>query len=97
MKKSEMVRLKEMLEEAQIPHEVERPYGHDQIIYPSREAWVSDAICHPGSFGYKEGPLEIMGLVDPDVGDEVEGWLRAEQVFEKWNKHWKKLQEEKGE
>ena len=36
-----------------------------------------------------QGLLEIMGLVDEEeVGDSVEGWLTAEQVFERWQKHW---------
>lgn len=44
-------------------------------------AW--DAICQEGSFGYKEGLLEIYGdIVWDDVdGDSVRGWLTAQDVI----------------
>lgn len=42
-----------------------------------------DAICHPGSYGYEQGLLEIYGsLVDEKKdGDSVVGWLTAEDVI----------------
>ena len=42
-----------------------------------------DAICHPGSYGYEQGLLEIYGsLVDEEKdGDSVAGWLTAEDVI----------------
>lgn len=43
-----------------------------------------DAICHRGSFGYEEGLLEIMGsIVRADAGNEVEGFLTAEDVIKR--------------
>ena len=42
-----------------------------------------DAISHRGSYGYEEGLLEIMGSIVHDCGDQVEGWLTAEDVIER--------------
>lgn len=39
-----------------------------------------DAICGYGSYGFKQGLLEVMGNIQGDNG--VEGWLTAEQVVE---------------
>ena len=43
-----------------------------------------DAICHPGSYGYEDGLLEVMG--DPVTNDYVEGWLTADEIFDRWQK-----------
>lgn len=42
-----------------------------------------DAICHPGSYGYERGLLEIYGSIvdEARVGDTVEGWLTAQDVI----------------
>lgn len=55
---------------------------HQIIVYKNGErSW--DAICHHGSFGYKEGLLEIMGdIVWDDIdGDSVRGYLTADDVI----------------
>lgn len=39
-----------------------------------------DAICHEGSYGHERGLLEVMGL--PDCGEDVLGYLTAEDVLE---------------
>lgn len=52
------------------------------IVYKNgKRSW--DAVCHYGSYGYKEGLLEIMGsIVDEEKdGDEVVGWLTAQDVI----------------
>lgn len=55
---------------------------HQVIVFDNGErSW--DAICHPGSYGYEEGLLEIMGAIvwyDID-GDSVRGWLTADDVI----------------
>lgn len=43
-----------------------------------------DAICHPGSYGYEDGLLEVMGY--PVTNDHVEGWLTADEIFARWQK-----------
>lgn len=60
------------------------PYGveHQIIVYKDgKRSW--DAVCHPGSYGYKERLLEIMGdIVWYDIdGDSVRGWLTAGDVI----------------
>lgn len=45
-----------------------------------------DAICHPGSYGYEAGLLEVMG--DPVSRNTVEGDLTADEIFKRWQK-WK--------
>lgn len=41
-----------------------------------------DVVCHPYSYGGKEGLLEIYG----SVVEDVEGWLTAEDVINKYLK-----------
>lgn len=52
-----------------------------QIIYPNKEMHLWDVICHPGSYGYDEGLLELMGNISRT--DDVEGYLTAEDVIER--------------
>lgn len=88
--KKEPLRLAYMCLANNIPFEIAEMFGGIIIGYPSlgRDK-VSDAICHGGSYGHEKGLLEIMGLVDVEkVGDSVEGYLIAEEVFMRWNQHW---------
>ena len=55
---------------------------HQIIVYKDGgRSW--DAVCQPGSYGYEEGLLEIMGdIVWYDIdGDSVRGWLTAGDVI----------------
>ena len=88
---NEMSKLIALLETAHVPYET-RPHwsGTIQIGYPNFENRVCDAVCFPGSYGYSEGLLEIMGLVDEEeVGDSVEGHLTATEVFQRIFKHYR--------
>ena len=50
--------------------------------------YVSDVICHRGSYGYQEGLLEQYGLVDDSgEGDDVMGFLTANDVYDCWKKY----------
>ena len=83
--KREIERLVEMLTKADIPFEVADDAmgnSNNQIWYPNYDKHICDVICHEYTYGGKDGYLEIMGLSDNDY-DDVEGWLTAEQVFEK--------------
>ena len=83
--KREIERLIEMLTNADIPFEVTDDVmgnSNNQIWYPNFEKHICDVICHKYSYGGKDGYLEIMGLSDNEY-DDVEGWLTAEQVFER--------------
>lgn len=54
---------------------------HQIKVYENRRySW--DAICHPWSYGYEEGLLEIMGEICR-VKNDVEGYLTAENVIER--------------
>ena len=88
---SEMSKLVALLETAHVPYET-RPHwsGTIQVGYPNFENRVCDAVCFPGSYGYSEGLLEIMGLVDEkEIGDSVEGHLTATEVFQRIFKHYR--------
>lgn len=97
---TEFEKLIKMLSAAKIPFETERkkeaegisisgfPYEHYEIYYPSKAAHWSDAIISFGSYGREKGLLEQYGLVPPEAGDSVEGWLTAEEIFKRWEKDW---------
>lgn len=58
-----------------IPFTYRNLYNGKQILC---EEW--DAIIHSGSYGHNQGLLEIMGSIAND-GDEVEGYLTAEEIL----------------
>ena len=82
---TEMKKLEIMLDTFNVPFEITTHYsGTKQIWYPSCENSVCDAICFSGSYGYEDGLLEIMGLVnEEEIDGSVEGYLTAEEVFER--------------
>lgn len=89
--KMECLQLAALCESANIPYEICKCWDGWQLCYPCADSniRVSDAVCHSGSYGHEKGLLEIMGLVNEEEdGVSVEGWLTAEQVFERWQKHW---------
>lgn len=57
---------------------------HDLVIKTKDGEYLWDAICHPGSYGYEDGLLEVMG--DPVTNSDVEGWLTADEIFARWQK-----------
>ena len=89
---SEMSKLFLLLCAADIPFETRELFDTMQICYPSIESTICDAICHEYSYGYEQGLLEIMGLVDPEVGDSVEGYLTANEVFARIKADYEKRQ-----
>lgn len=89
---TEISKLYLMLCEADIPCDVRLLYDGWQLLYPSLTHPVCDVIFHSGSYGYDDGLLEIMGLVDIEkVGDEVEGYLDAEEIFKRIEKYHKSI------
>ena len=89
---NELLKLVKLLAKADIPFEIfpfsiEKLTATFQVCYPNKEDCVCDAICHKYSYGYDQGLLEIMGLSE-DPCDDVEGWLTAEQVFERIRNHY---------
>jgi hypothetical protein len=96
--KKEPLRLASMCLANNIPFEIAEHFEGLIVAYPSFDNRVSDAVCHNISYGRESGLLEIMGLVDKEKtgGDEVEGWLTAEEVFMRWNEHWLKNHSKEG-
>lgn len=83
----EILKLDKMLDVAGIYHELVRNWdGWEIIYYGHGEEKVSDAIEHHGSYGEDADLLEIMGLTDD--GYDVQGYLSAKDVFDRWSKHW---------
>lgn len=79
-----------------IPHKIydnyNKYYFHHQIVaYDENKNILWDAICHPGSYGYEKGLLEIAGcLITEDDEDSVCGWLTAEDVIKRIKDYEKK-------
>lgn len=66
------------------------PYRNfHQIVVYENGFRIWDAVCHMGSYGYKEGLLEVMGtpVVKPSDEDTVCGYLTAEDVIERWEEY----------
>ena len=89
---NELLKLVKLLAKADIPFEI-FPFtlGENsityQVCYPNKQDCLCDAICHKYSYGHEQGLLEIMGL-NEDPYDDVEGWLTAQQVFERIRDHY---------
>lgn len=97
---TEILKLDEMLTEANIPHTLERFLDGWQVVYSTPiDGRVADAIEHCGSYGRDENLIEIMGLLTPEEEDEdsVLGYLTAEEVFERMSEHWNKRSDNNGE
>ena len=92
MEYKEIFRLKEMLEEANIPFEFDvddfmHSEGYQIIIYSKDGTTIlCDCFENLRSYGNKEDKLEIMdGLTEEEYeNDSVLGWLTAEEVFKRF-------------
>ena len=69
---TEMGKLVNLLTDNNIPFEMGYCYDGLQLFYPSTAHRVCDAICNSGSYGHEVGLLEIMGLVDDNIDDDVQ-------------------------
>ena len=57
-----------------------------QICVPNQRYTLWDVICQKGSYGYHDGLLEAYGDI-VDVDGEVEGYLTAQDVIKRIEKH----------
>ena len=76
-----------------VPFKVNEFLDTPQVIFYDWEGHrIGDAVCHTGSYGHEMGLLEIMGLDidEEEVGDEVLGYLNAEEVVDHYI-HWREL------
>lgn len=80
----EMNKLIKLLAKQDLPFEVysfpgfgnETDFGI-QILAPTLQERKIDAVCHPYSYGYKNGLIEILSC----KMDDVVGWLTAEEAL----------------
>ena len=89
----EILKLKNMLEKAEIPFEFSEIFGGYHITYPSNKFRICSVIEHDYSYGNAQDLLEIKGLLTKNEKkyDDVIGYLSAEEVFKRIQKNWKKL------
>ena len=90
IKYKEIIKLHDMLVEANIPFEFREMSGGYQILYPSNENRVCSVIEHDFSYGNTYDLLEIMGLLTKAEAknDDVAGFMEAEKVFKRIRKHY---------
>jgi hypothetical protein len=83
----EILKLWEMLDNADIPFEVERFFDGWHINYPNGNNPICSIIEHYWSYGHRHDLLEIQGLLTDEeieeLDDTVLGFLNAEDVFER--------------
>lgn len=95
MEQLEILKLKQMLEDAKIPFEFTDDFFHGnhkpsyQIVIKNRENPkynLCDAIYHFGSYGYNQNLLEIMGALTKEEEEDgsVLGYLTADEVFKRF-------------
>ena len=95
---TEIKKLDTMLTQAGIPHKLSRFSRGWQITYANdgifelRKSGCGDVVCHEGSYGHEQGLLEAMGfdITDEFYGDEVVGYLTAEDAFEFFKRQYEK-------
>lgn len=77
----------------EIPHTYKEIFDGWQICYPQTDGLIMDAIQHFGSYGGDNNKLEIQGLLTDSKAeiDSVLGWLTAENVFNRIEKHYSKF------
>ena len=87
----EIFKLERLLKKADIPFEIDRLYDGWQISYPEYpiKGVICSAIQHYGSRGSQDDLIEIYGLTAN--GESVEGYLTAEEVFNRIRIHYKTL------
>lgn len=89
MVSNEMRKLIRRMDMENIPYEAIELCEGVQVGYPNLDKFICSVICHKFSYGWQDGLLEVMGLVDVDkVGDVVEGYLTADEVFERISNHY---------
>lgn len=102
MKYTQIFKLKELLEKANIPFEFieHKDYRNGyQILYPVGGVQnICSVIEHSFSYGNRQDLLEIQGLMtkkeEEEAHDTVLGYLSAENVFERIKKHYKDKESE---
>jgi len=79
---NELDKVAAALDELEIPYTMPCSFGIDRIHFtsPITSDHVS-VIYGPGTYGAEVGLLESMPPVQEDWGDEVQGYLHAEEII----------------
>lgn len=83
-KYTEILRLKDMLEEAKIPFRLGSFFDGHHLVYPKTgNTCVCSVMEHKYSYGHEQDSLEIMGLLTDSERrtDNAAGYLTAKDVF----------------
>lgn len=91
MQYKEIFRLKDMLEEAEIPFYMQKNFDGYQIKYSKKAPYLACSVIeHKYSYGGNDDRLEIQGLLTDKEREEdrVLGWLTAENVFNRIKQHY---------
>jgi hypothetical protein len=90
-KYKEILKLMQMLDEANIPYQRDMDMHGYIVHYPEWDDCVCSIIEHDGSYGHDEDLLEICGLLTDEerAFDCVCGHLTADDVFCRIEKHFK--------
>lgn len=89
-----LTELRRLLNEAGIPYEDHpEPLSvsvMDRVWYVRDGNVICSAIWGMGSYGYKDGLIEIMGLLTEEERekDDVVGYLTPEEVFRRIKRDW---------
>lgn len=83
---TEMQKLVLLLVEMRVPFEMAyQEFGNNdlypQIWLPNKANVKADVICHPWSYGGKDGLLEMMADFD-NYDDDVKGYLTANEALD---------------
>lgn len=94
-KYTEILKLREMLNNENIPNSLRKKHDGWQILYGTPR--VCSVVQNSFSYGADNNLLEIMGLVTEGSGsvDSVKGFLTAEDVFCRIQKHYEETELEK--
>lgn len=90
----EICRLKSMLEEAGIPHRMDRLFDGWHIKYPG-PIIICSVIEHRFSTGHRSDRLEIRGLLNVEERriESTVGFLTADNVFARIRADWERRRE----
>lgn len=93
----EILKLRKLLSEARIPHELRRCFDGWQILYPDSKKTKCSVIEHFFSYGNSSDLLEVMGLLTNNerMRDSVLGNLGAKEVFDRIQSHYERNFKEK--
>lgn len=91
----EMIRLADMLAGAGIPFTMHRYLDGWQLLYSPKGQKPVSVIQHSYSYGGRDDRLELEGLMTKaeKKADAIMGFMTAEEVFKRIQKHWRDVED----